>query len=488
MANANRPPEKPPGPLASSAEPRLGLRPASSVGSLGMRARDVGVVVVAAALLLGAAAGMSVLSVNASITLTILIGGVALVWLRFSPTTVAMQRRAASPSPVQASARAQFPLTPETGVAIIERLPDPIILLDKSGRILLHNRAAGTIVGKSAARRHISTVMRAPEVLEAVAQVIAGEPAQVVEYEQPVPIERHYQAFVAPVIAAAQDIPKESARNILILLHDLTTLKRAEQMRADFVANASHELRTPLASLAGFVETLQGPARDDPEARDRFLSIMQDQARRMGRLINDLLSLSRIELNEHVRPANRVDLASIVNDTADMLTPLAEKEGVEIVMEIEPDLPQPFGDRDELVQVCQNLLANALKYGGTGKRVEVFVGWAHPPGQDAGPGSSGRLKVSFRDFGPGIERAHLPRLTERFYRVDVEQSRQRGGTGLGLAIVKHIMNRHMGSLTIDSEIGAGSTFTVFLPVEPTGQPSRASDDVTQKPVDAPFAD
>ncbi len=431
-----------------------GLRPAMSAAYAGSRLLDVGVVAVSAVALIAIAGGVGAMSFDASLGISAIILVIAGVWLRVSPAARTV-RRAEAPLPPRV-ARTQFPLTPETGVAIIERLPDPIILLDRSGRIILHNRAAGGIVGEAAARRHISTVMRVPEVLEAVAQVVAGEAARVVEFTQPVPIERHYHAFIAPIIAAAPDISRDKGHNVLILLHDLTTLKRAEQMRADFVANASHELRTPLASLAGFVETLQGPARDDPEARDKFLGIMQEQAERMGRLINDLLSLSRIELNEHVRPAHHVDLAAILHDTADMLTPLADKEGITINLELEPDLPHSLGDRDELVQVCQNLLSNALKYGSTGDRVDVSLRRDTPPGS---------IIMSFRDYGPGIAREHLPRLTERFYRADVEQSRMRVGTGLGLAIVKHIVNRHMGSLSIDSEIGKGSTFKVYLPVD-----------------------
>lgn len=474
-----------------------GLRPAASEDHVRTRTLDVGVVAFGGMAIIGLGAFLGALKASSAILMVGAVAGLGALWLKFAPRASRTVRRVEMPLTQPATVRAQFPLTPETGVAIIERLPDPIILLDRSGRIVLHNRAATSIVGEAAARRHISTVMRVPEVLEAVAQVVAGEAAQVVEYTQPVPIERHYHAFIAPVIAAPEPArdgtmsgSRDRQRNVLILLHDLTTIKRAEQMRADFVANASHELRTPLASMSGFVETLRGPARDDPEARDKFLAIMQEQAERMGRLINDLLSLSRIELNEHVRPAGHVDMGAIVNDTVDMLTPLAEREGVEIEVTVEDGLPEPLGDRDELVQVCQNLLANAIKYGSTGGRVEVTLrrdrpsaggqgaesstgqGGAAPspandqPGDAQPSGLPSSIVMSVRDWGPGIEREHIPRLTERFYRVDVEQSRRRGGTGLGLAIVKHIVSRHMGSLSIDSRIGQGSTFKVFLPVDP----------------------
>jgi len=476
--------------LTDSNDPmRRGLRPAASDDLINLRTLDVAVVAGGAIACILFAGFIEAMSMDTAVLMAAGVAGLAAAWLKFAPNASETVRRAERPLSQPVAQRAQFPLTPETGVAIIERLPDPIILLDRSGRIILHNRAAMNIVGQGAARRHISTVVRVPEVLEAVAHVVDGEAAQVVEYTQPVPIERHYHAFIAPVIAAATDTARESQRNVLILLHDLTTLKRAEQMRADFVANASHELRTPLASMSGFVETLQGPARDDPEARDKFLGIMQEQAERMGRLINDLLSLSRIELNEHVRPNSRVDMAAIIRDTVDMLSPLAEKEGVTISLDVEDDLPQPLGDRDELVQVCQNLLANAFKYGGSGGRVDVSLRRDRPHGGDTGEEAreqqdavAGSIVMTVRDYGHGIEREHIPRLTERFYRVNVEQSRRRGGTGLGLAIVKHIVNRHMGSLGIDSQVDVGSTFKVFLPVAPkaiqASAIARASADLT----------
>jgi two-component system phosphate regulon sensor histidine kinase PhoR len=224
-------------------------------------------------------------------------------------------------------------------------------------------------------------------------------------------------------------------------------------MRADFVANASHELRTPLASLSGFIDTLQGPARGDASARERFLGIMVDQARRMSRLIDDLLSLSRVELNEHVRPQTVVDLSPIVSHVCDTLSPLARDRGVELVVTGKDSALPVQGERDELIRLFENLVENALKYGAPGKRVEVAME------QDAND-----ALVTVRDFGPGIAREHLPRLTERFYRVDAETSRAEGGTGLGLAIVKHILARHRGRLSIESELGQGAQFVVRIPL------------------------
>jgi two-component system phosphate regulon sensor histidine kinase PhoR len=223
-------------------------------------------------------------------------------------------------------------------------------------------------------------------------------------------------------------------------------------MRVDFVANASHELRTPLASLSGFIETLQGPAKDDPGAREKFLGIMGEQAKRMARLIDDLMSLSRIELSLHLQPQMVIDLAGVVAIACDMLMPLAKEKGVTLEIKREAPRLDVRGDRDELIRVFENLIENALKYGAPGKKVEVTL-----------RAEADEALVSVRDFGPGIASEHLPRLTERFYRVDTERSRAQGGTGLGLALVKHILARHRGRLIVTSEPGEGAMFTARIP-------------------------
>jgi two-component system, OmpR family, phosphate regulon sensor histidine kinase PhoR len=252
---------------------------------------------------------------------------------------------------------------------------------------------------------------------------------------------------------------------VLLAFHDLTPLRRVEEMRADFVANASHELRTPLAALSGFIDTLRGSAREDPAARERFLPIMQAQADRMARLIDDLLSLSRIELNAHLRPDKQVDVGALVRQVADSLQTLARDRNVEVkTIGSSAPLLVP-GDRDELIRVFENLVENALKYAASGKRVDIALSVGE------GPDGKREARIAVRDRGPGIAPEHLPRLTERFYRVDVSESRAQGGTGLGLALVKHILNRHGGRLTIESAPGQGATFTVHLPIAgaaPTG--------------------
>jgi two-component system phosphate regulon sensor histidine kinase PhoR len=270
-------------------------------------------------------------------------------------------------------------------------------------------------------------------------------------------VERWYEAIVVPVTISG---PAPFGKLVLVTLDDLTPLRRVEEMRADFVANASHELRTPLAALSGFIETLQGAARDDPEARTRFLSIMQAQATRMARLIDDLLSLSRIELNAHLRPTTPVELRVIIRQVVDGLQTLARDREVEIKVTESAVGVEVLGDRDELLRVFENLIENALKYAASGKRVDIVL---------SADSAKHEARVSVRDYGPGIAPEHLPRLTERFYRVDVVDSRAQGGTGLGLALVKHILNRHGGRLSIESAHGKGASFTAVLPLVPIGE-------------------
>ena len=332
-------------------------------------------------------------------------------------------------------------------------LPDPVVALDRDGRVIALNDRARTLAPALRQGEPVSFALRMPELIEAIGRASKDGEEQRIVYSERVPLDRWYETVVTPVKRQAG---ARSPDLVLMTFHDLTPLRRVEEMRADFVANASHELRTPLAALLGFIETLQGSARDDPKARERFLSIMQEQARRMARLIDDLLSLSRIELNAHRRPDTPVDLVPIIRQVSDGLESLARDRGVAVNVENVGALTV-LGDHDELVRLFENLVENALKYGAAGRRVDIKLG----------PGSSAEgepeARVSVRDYGPGIAPEHLPRLTERFYRVDVTESRAQGGTGLGLALVKHILNRHRGRLSIDSAPGAGATFTIHLP-------------------------
>jgi two-component system phosphate regulon sensor histidine kinase PhoR len=277
---------------------------------------------------------------------------------------------------------------------------------------------------------------------------------QSAELSLPAPVARELLATVVPM-----DPPLADGGHIVVVLSDRSRERAVERMRADFAANASHELRTPLASLMGFIETLRGPAADDPPAQQRFLGIMAEQAARMNRLIDDLLSLSRIELVEHQAPADRVDLAELLEGLAAGFEPRLAARRVTLDLALAPGLPPVLGDADQLAQVAQNLLDNAVKYGREGGAVRLAAEPAAGPRWPARPG----VVLTVADQGHGIPREHLPRLTERFYRVDTGRSRAVGGTGLGLAIVKHIVNRHRGQLAIDSEEGVGTTVSVWLP-------------------------
>lgn len=340
--------------------------------------------------------------------------------------------------------------------AIIDALPDPVIALSRQATVLAANKAARAIAPALRDGEPVSLSLRTPALVRTVQQALASGQAQRVRFESK-QFERWYEVHVIPA-SGLESLP--GARGVFLLtLHDLTPLRRAEAVRADFIANASHELRTPLAALSGFIDTLRGSARDDPNARERFLDIMQAQARRMARLVDDLLSLSRVELSEHIAPEGSADLGALVRHVVDALQTLAAERDVEVFVAPPPQPVIVRGDWDELVRVFENLVENALKYGASGKRVEI--------GLDLTPANArGRRmgKVSVRDYGPGIAPEHLPRLSERFYRVDVGLSRAEGGTGLGLALAKHIVNRHRGKLVIESELGAGSTFTVLLPL------------------------
>ena len=340
--------------------------------------------------------------------------------------------------------------------AVVAGLPDPAIVVDRQMIVTAFNSKAQGISPAIVTELPVSLALRVPDLIDAIRRAVSTEQGQRVEFFERVPADRWSEAFVAPI--TLPDATLRDRELFVVTLHDLTPIHRVEEMRADFVANASHELRTPLASLSGFIETLQGPAKDDVNARARFLGIMKTQATRMARLIDDLLSLSRIELKVHLQPQTQVDLVSIARHVADGLQLIARDRDVEIKIDMPATPLIVRGDRDELMRAFENLIENALKYGAAGKRVEVRGR------REQAPDGSAEAVISVRDFGPGIAPEHLPRLTERFYRVDVVESRAQGGTGLGLALAKHVFNRHRGRLTIDSILGQGATFTARLPV------------------------
>ena len=338
---------------------------------------------------------------------------------------------------------------------ILDELPDPVILLNASRNIISANQAARKLFNITEMGRDLTTALRHPAVLDAVDLSLAGGTPDPVEFElvAGVPVTFEVQ------VAAVPRPDDEDGVRVVILLHDVTDTKRVDEVRADFVANVSHELRSPLAALAGFIETLIGPAKDDPAAREKFLGIMNNEAQRMTRLIEDLLSLSRVEANEHIRPEDEVEIETLIGEVVDAYSNRCTESGSSIDVDLPDDLPNVLGDHDQLSQVFQNLIDNALKYGGPGKLVRVT---ASPVERLPESGVHG-IAVSVQDQGDGIPADHIPRLTERFYRVDKARSRGLGGTGLGLAIVKHIVSRHRGHILIESTPESGSTFTVTLP-------------------------
>ena len=338
--------------------------------------------------------------------------------------------------------------------AVFAAIPMPLVLIDPGGRIAAMNARAIDLCGTRGDGRHHLTVLRQPALLDAIeAAQRGGRPASARYIDNTSAREAIYTALAEPVA-----VPRPGS--VLVSFDDITDLERAEQMRRDFVANVSHELKTPLTALLGFIETLRGAARDDPAARDRFLAIMEREGERMNRLVADLLSLSRVESAERQRPRDRVRIADLIDTTVMALRPMAEAAGVAIEVDGPADAAISLpGDLDQLQQVLTNLAENAIKYGASGGRVTFRV--SHHPREIAFRGPA--VQIDVIDYGEGFDPIHIPRLTERFYRVDTHRSREMGGTGLGLAIAKHIVNRHRGRLRIDTEPGHGATFTVLLP-------------------------
>lgn len=355
------------------------------------------------------------------------------------------------------SAKYDGPLSRLSGERLADFLPDPLVLFDTAGTILYINHAARESFPQLAMDTSLYLCFRSPEMHALLHSIIADGQAHSTDYLERLPMERWYRASVMTFETA-----KGEADCFILIFRDQTELRRIDRMRSDFIANASHELRTPLASLRGFIETLQGPARGDPVARERFLGIMQKQADRMSRLIDDLLSLSRLEMKSAIPVKEKVDIGLILNHVVEALAPMAAEAGVEIEWSKPEQAVWLAGDRDELIQVFQNLIENACKYGQSGKRVVVSLDGQGSGRHQTASASVHGLSVHIEDFGPGIPAVHLPRLTERFYRVDVDSSRAHKGTGLGLAIVKHILTRHRARLVIRSQLGKGAVFTVVF--------------------------
>lgn len=337
---------------------------------------------------------------------------------------------------------------------MLSRLAVPLFLLETSGRVSYANTAALEMFPRLTGNRHFSSILRAPAFLDTVGAILRGETQAESDLPVTVPgrelfLRMHFSRLPGQH-GSIDDGP------VLVVIEDHTRDRRLEQLRADFVANASHELRTPLTAIIGYIDTLRDRARDDPEAREKFLGTMATQAARMERLVDDLMSLNRIEMSEHTPPRDRFELGELVREAVSAVSPIARQRGSALAVEMEGFAAEVTGDRDQLIQVFVNLIDNALKYGGEAKTVTVEN---RAPSQSY-PGMQG---VAVRDEGPGIAREHIPRLTERFYRISEKTSRSQGGTGLGLAIVKHVLNRHRGELQVESQLGKGSRFTIWLP-------------------------
>jgi len=367
------------------------------------------------------------------------VGGLAaVVLLGLGPATTPPPR--VLPAPVIA------PTNGSDIASFVEAIGEPVLVVSE-GRVTRANQAACKLLGAHIVGEDVRVAIRHPAAAERLASPAAPSDASAIELVGVGGRDQRWEMRVSPL---------SGGRRIVHLI-DRTSSHAAEKMRVDFVANASHELRTPLAAILGFIETLgDEKAGEDKEVRERFLNVMEGEARRMQRLVDDLMSLSRIEADKYRVPDTPIDLAALISEVNAVLHDGRDRRGHEIVTEIEDDVPFVAGDRIQLSQLMHNIVGNAMKYGRPGTPVTVRL--------RRGQGSMVRLSVT--DEGEGIASEHLPRLTERFYRVDSGRSRAMGGTGLGLAIVKHIVERHRGRLDIASVVGKGTTVTVLLPPAP----------------------
>ena len=361
----------------------------------------------------------------------------------------------------------------------LNSLPSPIIVVEASHRITFANTGATDLFQNINQGDDIFLHVRHPSLVQRLEKMLQGDTdiqSAAIRFETN--DERSFDVTVSTISGHAQkpvsddqhmmDKPEDqnsvdeiepvavnNEASVILFFVEVTSTLQTEQMRVDFVANASHELRTPLASVLGSIETLQGPAKDDPEGSARFLSIMQNEAERMARLIDDLLSLSRIELERYKKPDSPIPLYPICKSIVSTVAYDAKKRGMEIVIDAPKDLPDVLADTDQIIQVLLNLVTNSIKYADPETQV-IITAYLNQDGT--------HVDLSVQDFGPGISPEHLARLTERFYRVDTARSRQMGGTGLGLAIVKHILLRHGTNLDVQSQLDKGSSFTFKLPV------------------------
>lgn len=339
--------------------------------------------------------------------------------------------------------------------SLIRSFPLASVIVGPGERIIAANEPAHRLFGEDSVGRHYITALRQPALLDAIEAIYRGAERKVTQYlGRETDRDTRYEVTVAALTINGN-------RGVMLTFVDQTAIEDAEKMRRDFVANVSHELKTPLTAMMGFLETLRGPAKDDAKARERFLSIMESEAERMSSLVDDLLSLSKVEENERIRPMETVNVIGLADSTIRAMEPVATAANVELVPKFRTEHLMLQADERQLQQVMSNLVENAIKYGASGGVVELSVSDVEYVPQLRARG----ISIEVRDYGEGIAEHHIPRLTERFYRIDTHRSREVGGTGLGLAIVKHIVNRHRGRLRVTSRLGEGTAFTIILPVD-----------------------
>ena len=341
--------------------------------------------------------------------------------------------------------------------AVLNAVPMALLRLDDDERVVFANDAARALLSEDINGRLVTDVLRHPDFHAALALAFAeGRKGRVRLTMTAKSGSARIDAHISPLPGSAGQGRSTGA---LVAFEDQTAAEQVGAIRRDFVANVSHELRTPLTALVGFIETLRGAARDDATVRERFLLIMEREAGRMIRLVNDLLSLSRVEADEHRRPSETVEILGLLRSVMTTQRDQALAAGVRMTLTADEGEIRLRGDSDQLTQVFLNLAENGIKYGGSGGELQISVTRVAREPKLRGPA----VVIEVADKGEGIDPIHLPRLTERFYRVDSHRSREKGGTGLGLAIVKHIVNRHRGRFKIESEPKNGSKFIVILP-------------------------
>ena len=376
--------------------------------------------------------------------------------------------------------------------AIADNLTEAVWIINSREQIIYANKAAADLFGQTPPGRQLATVLRQPSVTQMVKTVLQGGGAEPVDYNASTPVDRHFRVTASAIDTDRGDEP--SRRFAMLVFYDVTDFVKFAATQGDFLANASHELKTPIASLLGYIETLRGHAKDDPEAREKFLVIMQEQAQRMQRLISDLLSLRQIEVSEHIAPSEAADIKAAAIFAINTVSPLAKARGVTVNI----DGPKSLivkGNQDELIQLCLNIVDNAVKMTPSGGSVSLhlsqietwraqdFISTEENPHSSSrqivmpAPALQGYAVVRFSDSGPGFPRQHIPRLGERFYRIIGDRNSHNKGTGLGLAIVKHLVMRHRGGLLVNSryrqdtqeaqgdDLITGTTFTLILPLK-----------------------